>query len=269
MHRHFTDRHAETPRMYQCLYHSCTYESKRESNRHQHMEKTHGWDYKRSNEIKNIDRLHQMVTELNSGLMTSGITPFANPSSLPKLDSEDTSPIRLSNSRISVPGASTALPIEVSTSHESQKLDAITGPLQRPQSVEEALRVAELEVLRRTLETQGEEIRHLQKYLSIFKKQLQDRENGDERSVDRADSEQEKHQNAAKCLCTEENRTISSFVPVNNMRHATMLSTTTDFGDDDNTIRSCKRVKPLPDIMVNPNDMVSVKRARNTMAGQV
>ena len=46
--RHVNDKHSSTPSMYKCQYHPCPYESKRESNCKQHMEKAHGWAYVRS-----------------------------------------------------------------------------------------------------------------------------------------------------------------------------------------------------------------------------
>lgn len=46
--RHVNDKHSVTPSMYKCQYHPCPYESKRESNCKQHMEKAHGWAYVRS-----------------------------------------------------------------------------------------------------------------------------------------------------------------------------------------------------------------------------
>lgn len=46
--RHVNDKHSSTPSMYKCQYHPCPYESKRESNCKQHMEKAHGWAYIRS-----------------------------------------------------------------------------------------------------------------------------------------------------------------------------------------------------------------------------
>lgn len=46
--RHVNDKHSMTPNMYKCQYHPCPYESKRESNCKQHMEKAHGWAYVRS-----------------------------------------------------------------------------------------------------------------------------------------------------------------------------------------------------------------------------
>jgi hypothetical protein len=48
MQRHFNDKHSSLPTMYRCLYEGCDYESKRESNCKQHMEKAHGWEYVRS-----------------------------------------------------------------------------------------------------------------------------------------------------------------------------------------------------------------------------
>lgn len=46
--RHVNDKHSLAPRTFPCLFPSCTYESKRESNCKQHMEKKHGWQYVRS-----------------------------------------------------------------------------------------------------------------------------------------------------------------------------------------------------------------------------
>ena len=46
--RHVNDKHSTTPSMFKCQYHPCPYESKRESNCKQHMEKAHGWAYVRS-----------------------------------------------------------------------------------------------------------------------------------------------------------------------------------------------------------------------------
>ncbi|CAK7235728.1 hypothetical protein SBRCBS47491_009394 [Sporothrix bragantina] len=46
--RHMNDKHSDNPPMYECLFKPCTYKSKRDSNRKQHMEKTHGWKYVRT-----------------------------------------------------------------------------------------------------------------------------------------------------------------------------------------------------------------------------
>lgn len=46
--RHINDKHSNTPKLYRCEYADCGYQSKRESNCKQHMEKTHGWVYVRS-----------------------------------------------------------------------------------------------------------------------------------------------------------------------------------------------------------------------------
>lgn len=46
--RHMNDKHSDNPAMYECLFKPCTYKSKRDSNRKQHMEKTHGWKYVRT-----------------------------------------------------------------------------------------------------------------------------------------------------------------------------------------------------------------------------
>ncbi|KAI4099800.1 MAG: hypothetical protein L6R37_005792 [Teloschistes peruensis] len=46
--RHVNDKHSASPSMYKCQFRPCPYESKRESNCKQHMEKAHGWAYVRS-----------------------------------------------------------------------------------------------------------------------------------------------------------------------------------------------------------------------------
>ncbi|KAL9638703.1 MAG: hypothetical protein Q9164_001376 [Protoblastenia rupestris] len=46
--RHVNDKHSMTPSMFKCQFRPCPYESKRESNCKQHMEKAHGWAYTRS-----------------------------------------------------------------------------------------------------------------------------------------------------------------------------------------------------------------------------
>ena len=55
--RHVNDKHSVTPSMFKCQFHPCPYESKRESNCKQHMEKAHGWAYVRSkNNGKNVKK---------------------------------------------------------------------------------------------------------------------------------------------------------------------------------------------------------------------
>ncbi|KAF8467801.1 hypothetical protein BDZ91DRAFT_127163 [Kalaharituber pfeilii] len=46
--RHWIDKHSSGAPEYQCSYHPCQYRSKRESNCKQHMEKAHGYEYKRT-----------------------------------------------------------------------------------------------------------------------------------------------------------------------------------------------------------------------------
>ncbi|KAL9099647.1 MAG: hypothetical protein Q9163_004888 [Psora crenata] len=46
--RHVNDKHSMAPSMFKCQFYPCPYESKRESNCKQHMEKAHGWAYVRS-----------------------------------------------------------------------------------------------------------------------------------------------------------------------------------------------------------------------------
>lgn len=46
--RHVNDKHSNSPALFKCGFSPCTYQSKRESNCKQHMEKAHGWTYVRS-----------------------------------------------------------------------------------------------------------------------------------------------------------------------------------------------------------------------------
>lgn len=46
--RHVNDKHSSAPAQHKCQFPPCPYRSKRESNCKQHMEKAHGWVYKRS-----------------------------------------------------------------------------------------------------------------------------------------------------------------------------------------------------------------------------
>ncbi|THC98452.1 hypothetical protein EYZ11_002037 [Aspergillus tanneri] len=57
--RHYNDKHCNTPVMYKCLFPNCSYQSKRQSNCKQHMEKTHKWKYVRS---KNNGRIAKRTT---------------------------------------------------------------------------------------------------------------------------------------------------------------------------------------------------------------
>jgi hypothetical protein len=61
--RHMNDKHSKAPALYKCLYPPCAYQSKRESNCKQHMEKTHGWTYVRSkNNSRNNKKPNQTGT---------------------------------------------------------------------------------------------------------------------------------------------------------------------------------------------------------------
>ena len=70
--RHVNDKHSVTPSMYKCQYHPCPYESKRESNCKQHMEKAHGWAYVRSkNNGKNSKKPVKAGKSASSPQMTT------------------------------------------------------------------------------------------------------------------------------------------------------------------------------------------------------
>ncbi|KZF23847.1 hypothetical protein L228DRAFT_238362 [Xylona heveae TC161] len=72
--RHVNDKHCKEPKLFQCQFSPCTYQSKRESNCKQHMEKSHGWTYVRT---KNNGKRAQTGTPLQTP-STAGI---ATPSS--------------------------------------------------------------------------------------------------------------------------------------------------------------------------------------------
>ncbi|PHH65498.1 hypothetical protein CDD81_2278 [Ophiocordyceps australis] len=56
--RHMNDKHSKNPTTYPCHYPNCAYKSKRKSNCKQHMEKNHGWEYRRtkSNGLKKSEQ---------------------------------------------------------------------------------------------------------------------------------------------------------------------------------------------------------------------
>jgi hypothetical protein len=79
--RHHNDKHSTAPALYKCHYAPCPYQSKRESNCKQHMEKAHGWTYVRSkNNGKNRDKATPAVPAL-TGLPTPQTTHIRTPSS--------------------------------------------------------------------------------------------------------------------------------------------------------------------------------------------
>lgn len=83
MERHFNDKHCAEPVMFKCEDKHCTYQSKRESNCKQHMEKAHGRPYDRS---KGAAKRRQ-----------ASVTPSSNMTSLPTpATGSSLSPSRLS-----------------------------------------------------------------------------------------------------------------------------------------------------------------------------
>ncbi|KAI0189246.1 hypothetical protein F4808DRAFT_45850 [Astrocystis sublimbata] len=82
MARHVNDKHSAAPAMYECDYKPCPYKSKRESNCKQHMEKAHGWTYKRSKVPK--------TKGSKAGDSVANATPVLN--NLPTPSSEQTDP---------------------------------------------------------------------------------------------------------------------------------------------------------------------------------
>ena len=85
--RHMNDKHSSAPPMYRCQFHPCPYESKRESNCKQHMEKAHGWTYVRS---KNNGKSGKRVATIGKTPPTPQTTsPASNAFSAPTPDFSD------------------------------------------------------------------------------------------------------------------------------------------------------------------------------------
>jgi uncharacterized C2H2 Zn-finger protein len=78
MDRHHNDKHSSAPALYRCKFPPCSYQSKRESNCKQHMEKAHNWTYVRS---KNNGKNRDKATASTTGLPTPPTTNIRTPSS--------------------------------------------------------------------------------------------------------------------------------------------------------------------------------------------
>lgn len=81
--RHVNDKHSAAPSVYKCQFHPCTYQSKRESNCKQHMEKAHGWTYVRSknNSKSNGTRVAIPKTPPTAPITTPGSHSVTTPGS--------------------------------------------------------------------------------------------------------------------------------------------------------------------------------------------
>ena len=267
MSRHFSDRHSAAPPMYRCLYSPCTHRSKRESNCKKHMEKTHGWHYKRTKKIGKSNQLRQsspIILRRNSYTVPPAI-PVSNPPSLPKPDSEDIlSTLSPNTTYVSVPEGNIAPSMEVSTSHGDQTFHASLVQSQKRLPLQLHPDTTELEVLRIFIKPREGEL--AVRHISTLEKQLQVR-GRDEQEQMEEDSEQEMNQDhAAERLSTDRRRARSS---VNDWQRAsTVRLTTADSDDCDNTVSSSQTGKSFPEITVDPNDVVAVKCARNTTAAR-
>ncbi|KAJ8129098.1 hypothetical protein O1611_g4535 [Lasiodiplodia mahajangana] len=80
MARHINDKHSSSPQMHECQFKPCPYKSKRESNCKQHMEKAHGWTYKRSKAPK---------TKASKAGSSGDPTPMLNNLPTPSSDQTD------------------------------------------------------------------------------------------------------------------------------------------------------------------------------------
>lgn len=85
--RHVNDKHSASPRLFKCQFPPCPYQSKRESNCKQHMEKSHNWVYVRSkNNGKNRD---QAPAQQQNALPTPQTATIRTPVSEAQLSSPD------------------------------------------------------------------------------------------------------------------------------------------------------------------------------------
>lgn len=76
--RHVNDKHSIAPPMFKCHFPDCPYESKRESNCKQHMEKAHGWEYLRSKNNARGSRPGQ-ASPAGASLATPSVPSLASP----------------------------------------------------------------------------------------------------------------------------------------------------------------------------------------------
>ncbi|KAL1961799.1 hypothetical protein VTN77DRAFT_1049 [Rasamsonia byssochlamydoides] len=77
--RHVNDRHSRSPALFKCSFAPCTYQSKRESNCKQHMEKAHGWVYVRS---KNNGKNAKKAASVSSAQPTPHTPAMSTPSNI-------------------------------------------------------------------------------------------------------------------------------------------------------------------------------------------
>ncbi|PGH09676.1 hypothetical protein AJ79_05642 [Helicocarpus griseus UAMH5409] len=90
--RHVNDKHSKSPELFKCYWPDCSYQSKRQSNCKQHMEKAHGWQYVRSkNNGKNGSRATSSNTPRTPNIKTpnsgtlDNFTPQTQPAPSPHL----------------------------------------------------------------------------------------------------------------------------------------------------------------------------------------
>ncbi|OJD22452.1 hypothetical protein ACJ73_06201 [Blastomyces percursus] len=76
--RHVNDKHSKSPPLFKCHFANCSYQSKRQSNCKQHMEKAHGWLYVRS---KNNGKGGNRMAGSGSGQPTPRTSSIQTPNS--------------------------------------------------------------------------------------------------------------------------------------------------------------------------------------------
>ena len=77
--RHMNDKHSAAPKMYKCQYSPCPYESKRESNCKQHMEKAHGYVYVRAKNNGKVRAPSTIGAPTTPQMSTPGSHTFSAP----------------------------------------------------------------------------------------------------------------------------------------------------------------------------------------------
>ena len=88
MDRHANDKHSKFPVVFKCLFPPCGYESKRESNCKQHMEKAHDYDYFRSRNNSGSGAIKQSQSPKSGTLSPDSTFPVPETSFLPALSPE-------------------------------------------------------------------------------------------------------------------------------------------------------------------------------------
>lgn len=121
--RHMNDKHSRAPPLFKCSFTPCTYQSKRESNCKQHMEKAHGWVYVRSKSNgKNVGRASSTITPQTPNINSPPGLEMPTPISA-AAPSPYTSPYEQPTPQMSTPQLSTPSNFSVPESSNQQPMD--------------------------------------------------------------------------------------------------------------------------------------------------